>query len=116
MTGISEVLTYLRDSATEADIQQVYAVAKTRSKLLRSARAATVTHGQRVRVTGISPKALVGLTGEVSYLNGTHGTVLLSEDSTRILRSTRTKYAARTLTVDRYALTGVPLTCMEPID
>lgn len=74
MTTIGEVLTFIASEATEGDITAIYEMAKTRAKTLRNVQAATnaatLKPGDKVRLSGLSPKYMNGEVVEVVSING----------------------------------------------
>ena len=83
---LSDVLDFVTDEATDADLDRIYAAAKLRNKALRAKIAARVSVGAEVTIEGISPKYFVGLTGVVTRIEGERGTVRFDARSTDVLR------------------------------
>jgi hypothetical protein len=115
MTTITEVLDFIGHEATVRDTERIQQVLTVRIKAVRAVRAATIEVGAQVTIKNIAPKALNGLTGTVSSIDGNRGTVTLDEPSTRTLSYARTKYANRIIPgATSHPIGGIPLTCMEP--
>ena len=111
--NINDVATFIHQASEESigTIQQLIA---NRRKNIQNERAAQVTIGKTVTLTGLTPKYLNGLTGEVADLSGTRANILLDEDSTLTLRLTdRTgKFSRNFGSEKRGTLKGVPLVCL----
>jgi len=88
------------------DVEVFFDALKRRSKTIREQRADTIVVGANVRTVNLSPKALSGLTGTVTAIQGKRATIEVDERSLPLLRRTRYAYAAPTLT-------GIPLTALE---
>lgn len=88
MTTIQDVLDFVALHADQPDIENIWAACKRRQKYLRDNRAASnaasLRPGDRVRLSGLSPKYLNGLTGEVvDVLGGTKVQVKLFDGTNR---------------------------------
>jgi hypothetical protein len=114
MTTLSDVLGFIASNATQDDIARIHDAANTRTRTLRTIRAASVDVGSAVKIVNIKPKALAGLTGTVQSHNGKHATVLLDERSTTTLRFSRVKSAGYVAAdVTQHPFGGIPLSCLE---
>jgi hypothetical protein len=115
MPTLQEVVTFTATEATAEDLDRIFGAINLRRKALASVRAANVTKGAGVKLTNLTPKALNGLTGEVTEIAGERCTVLLDTKSTATLAYGRTKFAypASSAPDGRYTLNGVPLSCCE---
>jgi hypothetical protein len=112
---LSDALGFIASEATEDDCNRIIEVVRGRHKTLTVMRAATLTTGATVTLNGLSPKALNGLRGTVTSIEGQRATVLLTEDSTDRLRWSRTRYSGLVASAVReYSLGGVPLGCCHP--
>jgi hypothetical protein len=119
-TKLSDVVEFVYTDATLADIERIHVATSARIKTLRAVRAASVEVGTLGKIVNIKPKALSGLVGTVTAIEGSGGkqyaTVLLDGASTNALRYARTKHAARILPgATEYSLGGIPLSCVEPL-
>lgn len=112
---LTEVLTFIAEKATSADIGRIHDATAARIRALRAIRAAAVQTGQQVVLDGIKPKALAGLRGTVARIDGRYADVELDEASTETLRWSRTRVFVPE-GVTRYVLTGIPLSCCLPVD
>lgn len=112
-SSVTEVLDYVHSRADEQDLEALLQAVKTRRNVLGEQRAATVRNGTEVRLDGLSPKYLNGLTGTVVSTKGNRADVRLDKASTNKLR-----YAGRKFYVnaneEEYLLTGVPKQCCLP--
>jgi hypothetical protein len=120
MTGLPEVLGFIHADATLADIERIHEATSLRIKGLRAVRAASVAVGTTVKVVNIKPKALTGLVGKVIKIEGTgakqYAALMLDGASTNALSHTRTKHAARVHPgATEFPLSGIPLSCLEPL-
>lgn len=115
MATLSDVAGFITSEATEDDLKRIYGFCKTRSKTLRTIRAAAVSKGAQVELTNLSPQYLNGLTGEVASINKDRCEVLLDEKSTDRLKWTR---QSRFMVGEepRYTIRGVPLSSCDPQD
>ena len=111
---MAEVIDYILDHADSADIDRVYEAAKMRHKTLQAKAASAVRIGMTIRLNGISPKYLNGMTGEVVSIDRQRASVLLDERSTRTLRVKGGRRFYIPADVKQYEVSGVPLsTCHE---
>ena len=111
-TPIQDVLDYILNDATDRDMERILVAYNTRSKHLRAVRAAKVEVGSTVMIDKITPKALVGLVGEVVKIDGAHAHVRLDKASTTTLANSRIKMSRFVPRgADHYVVTGVPLSC-----
>lgn len=108
----------VHDFINEADEPQLDAlleVIRRRREQLRTRRAAGLTPGAAVTLAGLSPKALNGLSGEVTRVDRGRAAVLLTRSSTDLLRWSRTRFArAIPRDLERFELEGVPAVCCVP--
>ena len=113
-TTLSDVLTYVISSADDSEVDLIIDAIQQRRKALRALAAASVRIGMETRISGISPKYLDGMRGEVVGINGKHADVLLDESSTRILRFKGARRFYVPTDTDRYQMSGIPLSCCKP--
>lgn len=109
-TTITDVLSFILESATREDIDRIWAAARDRQKALGRLDAAKVTKGAAVRLDGLSPKYLNGLTGHVVDINGSRCTVLLDQPSAERLSFRRFIVRAEDGT---YRMGGIPTQCAK---
>lgn len=111
MITLQDTITYVTSQADEQALEHVIDAVKQRRKALRSVRAAAVGVGAQVRIGEISPKYLIGMTGDVVDIVGNRATVRLNEESTLLLRlkGTRRFYVPDDQLC--YDLDGIPLSC-----
>ncbi len=110
MTMPAELLSFVVLNADENDLDRIIEAVKGRRRALHEAAAAAVQVGSTVTLHNLSPKALNGLHGEVATINGKRADVLLDEESTAMLRFSRTRYALSVGSDPTFVLHGVPLT------
>jgi hypothetical protein len=103
---LSEVLSYIYSQTTPEDVSTIFQACKERNRLLNSVRAASVTKGSKVKLTGLSPKYLNGLKGEVTEITGAKCVIHLDPSSAQKIKFTKW---GSTLGV----LTGVPTSTCE---
>jgi hypothetical protein len=74
MTELREVLDFIQNDATESDLNSIYEMGKIRTRSLRTQQAAliasTVKPGDKVRLSGLSPKYLNGEVAKVVSVEG----------------------------------------------
>lgn len=108
--SIAQVLDYVHSHADEQDLDALREAIKTRHAVLGQQRAASVRRDAEVRLDGLSPKYLNGLTGTVESISGNRADVRLDEKST-----TRLRYAGRKFFIpndeEKFLLSGVPKQC-----
>jgi hypothetical protein len=63
------VLSYIHSTNEDGDLDVIFDACRARRKTLGSIKAATVKEGDRVRIDGISPKYLAGVTGTVTSID-----------------------------------------------
>lgn len=107
---ITEVLDYVHARADEQDLDSLLQALRTRRKVLGEQRAATVRSGLEIRLDGLSPKYLNGLTGTVVTLDGNRAEVRLDERSTTQLRGSGRRFYVPAGEIE-YLLTGIPKSC-----
>jgi hypothetical protein len=113
---IAELLAGIHSLETQHDLDAVFEAYKSRSKALRSVRAAAITLGNKVTIANITPKSLNGLTGVVTALgSGTYATVTLDPESTDKLRWGRTSRFVIGPDETEYPLKGIPKSCLIPV-
>ena len=109
--SMTEKIEYRREvcaliaTADRDDIDVLFDAVKRRAKTLREDTAAAVCVGATVETANLSPKALSGLRGTVTRIDGKRATITLDERSTAVLKRTRYGYQAPDLT-------GIPLTAL----
>lgn len=109
-TTLTDVLGFVLGSAEQSDIERLYAAIKQRQQVLRAVKAAAVSEGATVKLEGLSPKYLNGLTGAAQNIQGQRCDVKLDETSTMTLRFTGRRFFVPP-GVTNYVVTGVPLSC-----
>lgn len=109
---ISDVLSYLHNQADQQDLDSITQASRTRRKALGEQQAAVVRIGLTVRLDGLSPNYLNGLTGTVSSLAGTHAQVRLDTASTRKLRTSSRRFHIPADT-EEHLLGGIPKACCQ---
>lgn len=110
MSSLQESVSFILTQAGDTDIDRIIDAVKERRKILSKIRAASVAVGAPVRLDGLSPRYLNGLTGTVTKIDGNRCTVTLDEESTERLRWGRTRFHIPA-SVKEYPLTGIPLGC-----
>lgn len=110
---LDQVLDYVHGHADEQEITALYDALNTRRKALNDRRALAVREGLSVRLDGLSPKYLNGLTGTVESISGKRADVRLDEHSTSVLRYAGNKFYVAA-DVNEYVLHGVPKGCCLP--
>lgn len=74
MTTIAEVLSFIASEATDGDLDAIFAMSKKRHRTLRDVKAATnattLAAGDKVRLSGLSPKYMNGEIVEVVEVVG----------------------------------------------
>lgn len=113
-TTLSQVTAFITSHATDEDLARVQSAITVRRQALAAVTAATLHTGSSVRLDGLRPKYLNGLTGEIQSLTGTHATLLLDETSTIQLRYDGVRRWTIPQSTTRYALSGIPLACCKP--
>ncbi|WP_030237594.1 hypothetical protein [Streptomyces sp. NRRL S-350] len=114
--AFNEVITYVTNNSTAADLDRFDDNAEKRRKQLRSDREASITAGQSVRLGGLKDFTLNGLRGTVASIDKrargkAKASIRLDAESTTRYRSEH--YLA---TDDaEYTLPGIPLACVYPI-
>lgn len=109
----ADVIAYIDSQTTAEDVDALHETLRNRQRTLRDRRAALVRVGAKVTTTGLSPKCLNDLTGTVTKMDRTRGTITLDEKSTRTLHndpSNRRYYPGSKAT--SYDIPGVPLTSL----
>lgn len=109
---LADVAEFILTSATQEDIDRIYAAAKSRTRTLRDVVAAQVEVGASTQLQGLSPKYLNGMRGTVTAIRGARGDVLLDEDSTRSLRYLGFRKYHIPAETTQYTLSGIPLSCI----
>lgn len=117
-TQPSDVIAFIAARADETDLDNIINAVKARRTMLGRINAAAVKVGAAVRLDGLSPKYLNGLTGTVSIVSGGRCSVVLDEHSTTALRyAPRSRYAGAIAMLpegeDRYTLSGIPTQCAK---
>lgn len=113
---LADAVTYIADRADEQDLLRILGAVNARRTALRAITAAAVRIGAAVRLDGLSPKYLDGLTGVVRRIHGKHAEVELDEESTRNLRYVGSPRHPVSSDVMQYLLYGVPLSCCHSAD
>jgi hypothetical protein len=117
-TGINVLADYIRDYATDGDLEILANAVAHRRQALRDRDAAAIQPGVPVVVRDIRPKYLVGMTGTVTaittYRRRRHATIALDRDSTQRLASASSTYR-HLADLDSYELTRIPIGFCRPI-
>ena len=111
--SLLDTLTFIDDHADEKALNRIVTAVNTRRKVLAARRAALIDEGDSVRIDGISPKYLAGMTGTVKSIKGKHATVTLDEASTDVLARKGNRRFYVPAGVDTYDLSGIPLSCLH---
>lgn len=113
---ITDTVDFLHSQATEQDLDTVLQAIRLRRKALGNITASAVQVDLDVRLDGLSPKYLNGLTGKVTDLKGDRATVRLDENSTDTLRvrSRGKRFYIPELTAE-YDLGGIPMSCCHTV-
>jgi aspartokinase-like uncharacterized kinase len=109
-----DALTYIAGSADDAEIDLIVEAVQQRRKLLRAIVASRVTVGMATRIDNISPKYLVGMTGEVVEISGKYAKVRLDKRSTSTLRVRGGRRFYVPNDTDSYLMSGIPTSCCLP--
>lgn len=109
---LQDVIGFIVTSADDADIDRIHDALRQRRRALAAVTAAAVRPGMDVRLDGLSPKYLNGLTGTVESINGNRCSVLLDEESTQNLRFAGKRFYVP-IDMTNYIMRGVPLQCAK---
>lgn len=109
-SSVADVLDYVHSRADEQDLEALIEAVRTRRKVLGEQRAATVRIGSEVRLDGLSPKYLNGLTGTVESVRASRADVRLDKASTSTLRFTGRKFSIPA-DEEEFLLRGAPKSC-----
>lgn len=112
-SSVTEVLDYVHSRADEQDLEALIQAVKTRRHVLGEQRAATVRIGTAVRLDGLTPKYLNGLTGTVEATRRNRADVRLDKGSTNKLRYAGRKFNVNA-NVEEHMLMEVPKQCCLP--
>lgn len=108
-----DVVSFLSKASAE-DIASIETAIKVRKDFLTAQRVDSLTPGMTVRLQGLRPKYLNGLSGEISHREQGRGNprvaVLLTEASTKAFERAKGLRPG----TERYLLTGVPSVCLIP--
>lgn len=110
--SLTDALTFILTSASNEDISRVIDGIKSRRSILATINAASVAIGEKVKLDGLKPKYLNGLTGTVESISGRSATVKLDARSTQELRwsGRRTHFIEADAT--EYPVRGLPLSTL----
>ena len=111
---LADVTSFILTSATQDDIERLYAAAKSRTRTLRDVVAAHVQAGATTKLQALSPRYLNGMRGTVTSIRGARGDVLLDEESTRNLRYLGFRKFHIPAETSQYTVVGVPLSSIGP--
>jgi len=117
-----QVVEFIVDKATEEEAEAIFQCYKKRTRILRKMRVAKaaieVKPGTKVKLLGLRPSCLVGMTGEVAPYEGRRRIpccdVVLDEESTRKLRIGQSRIYVSP-DEKNHRLLGVPLDCIEAV-
>jgi hypothetical protein len=109
---ITELLAGIHSLESQQELDAVFEAFKSRSKVVRSIRAAAISLGDTVSIVNITPKALTGLKGTVNELGPTYAVLTLDAESTEKLRWARTSRFTIPQDVTEFQLKGIPKTCL----
>jgi len=111
--ALSDALNFILTGASNEDLTRVIEAIKSRRSILSTINAASVTVGASVKLDGLSPKYLNGLTGTVSSISGRSATINLDARSTQDLRWSGRKRFFINDGVTEYPLGGIPLSTLS---
>lgn len=115
MATLTDVTAFIVSEADHDALDRIGDAIRQRHQALKEITAAAVRKGADVRIEGIKPKYLVGLTGTVEAIQSTGrqrvADVRLDEDSTDRLRWEPKSKIVIPEGTKRYLLTGIPLPC-----
>lgn len=114
--SLSDALNFILTGASNEDLSRVIEAIKNRRTILSTINAAAVTVGAAVKLDGLSPKYLNGLTGTVASISGRSATITLDARSTTDLRwnGRRRFFIAEGAT--EYPLGGIPLSTLSIVE
>lgn len=110
-TNLTTATEFVLSHASREDLSRIGEAIKQRRVILGTIAAASVATGSSVRLDGLSPKYLNGLTGTVKTLDAKSAAVELDETSTEKLRWDGFRKYTVPDDTKRYLLRGVPLSC-----
>lgn len=114
--NVSDILRFVLERADETDLDRLARAIRSRHRTLKEKAAAGVTEGVKVRLDGINPKYLAGLTGTVKSISPSGRTrravITLDKQSSSALALATEKYRFL-IGKDSYDLTGIPVTCCQ---
>jgi hypothetical protein len=110
---LSDALNFILTSASNEDLSRVIDGIKSRRTILQTINAASVSIGASVKLDGLTPKYLNGLTGTVASINGRSATIKLDERSTKELRWSGRKRFFIAGDATEYPLGGIPLSTLS---
>lgn len=111
-TQPSDVIAFIVARADAVDLDNIINAVKARRKALGQINAAAVRPGVEVRLDGLSPKYLNGLTGTVKSVSGGRCVVTLDRNSTTSLRYAGQRFRIPTEHME-YDLAGIPTQCAK---
>jgi len=114
-TTLAEAMSFVINSATENDLDNLWAAMRNRRSALDSLRAADVSVGDQVRLVGLSPKYLNGLEGVVETIDKNRCSVRLSQLSTERMRIPGRVRFHMSPDDHHYLLAGIPLSTCEVV-
>jgi hypothetical protein len=110
---LTDALNFILSSASNEDLSRVIDGVKSRRGILATLNAASVTVGASVKLDGLSPKYLNGLTGTVASTNGRSATITLDARSATNLRWYGRKRFFINEGATEYPLSGIPLSTLS---
>lgn len=116
--SITDALTFVANAQSEDELDRLRDAITARRQSVAAIRAAAITIGTRVQLSGLSPKYVNGLTGTVeAYSRGkrTRMDVRLDEVSTRRLRFMGASRFPVAEGVQEHLFGGVPMVCLMPL-
>jgi hypothetical protein len=117
-TTPADVIAFIVARADDTDLSNIIGAVNARRKTLRTIAAASVKPGLAVRLDGLSPKYLNGLTGTVKSVEGQHCTVTLDAASTERL-GWQSRFSLQVRMSQKpdgtYDFGGVPSSCAKAV-
>jgi hypothetical protein len=111
-TSLSDVLSYVRNQSTRSDLDAIQDAIKAARPRLAAEAAAKLSVGTEVTISGLSPKYLNGLRGNVVSIRGQRFDLQLDEASTNRVRGTKHgPFEYGDTKVERHAINGIPVQC-----
>lgn len=116
-TTYADVIEYITNHASYAEIDQITQVSRNRFMALGRAQAATLAIGDEVTMHNISPKYLQGLTGTVEEIDTRTEMIAIRLDAvstTKLQNNGRQRRYFISPLETNYLLTGIPMVTTRP--